>query len=615
MTDHEIDLHKNLAEFTESNFLNKGREKENIIDHLADAMSMLNSFGKLDYGFYEIFKPIGGGNGKYIKVKMSTDGYVDISGVVGLSDCIHWNWEYGSDAYLRSLNTGNQRYLLQLDMPFNDKNSTLWWKPDNPEKANLDPPEDEDGNPLPTTLNYKAYETERFLRWYGNDHIPHIDESTLEKCTVCSSPSLSNDTESDTFHSDSRNLGNMDLTRTNIDASTSLSLLSLYPKATIALRTYVEEKDDKGNVTFGTPTTEPEDATHQYLEFVVTGNRQTTNLSFNIRGRIEQAIQEANHYLSTINRMEKTLNTVFETRLFFEVSCTAFPELKTIWEQMDVSVTQGEDWVPDEWHFLEDKLGTLLNSPNVVDLLRFRQLDTEIILSHVELQNSRRVEFLEELDDDFIKTHCKGDLATAEELSSLINGEKYLGDDGRLVCLKNYVDKYKTENSEDLEECYYNIGNLLTSSQCETLVKTPLEQMYGKKDEETPDAKDPFSDVTVDILRERITTFNNLIVRLPVDTEHNCLASKHIWQDWKAFVDGAANYLNSRGELTFDGKVGLGSDEKEHPFKEYLVNGVPLVDYSWLYASDPTNPYLDDKGKPIGDRFDYWDKNDFKWPQ
>ena len=139
MADHEIAYHKSLAEFTPSDFLSKGREDGVVKYKLEDAMNMLNSFGKLDYGFYEIFKPIGGGKGKHIKVKMSTDGYVDISGVVGLNDCIHWEWEYGSEAYLRSLNTGNQRYLFQLDQPFNDKEdekdpdkprSTLWWKPD-----------------------------------------------------------------------------------------------------------------------------------------------------------------------------------------------------------------------------------------------------------------------------------------------------------------------------------------------------------------------------------------------------------------------------------------------------------------------------------------------------
>ena len=235
VADHEIEYHKNLEQFTPSDYLNSGKDIP-----LEDAMNKLNSFGKLDYGFYELFKPIGGGKGKFIKVKMSTDGYVDISGVVGLSDCHHWNWEYGSEAYLRSLNTGNQRYLLQLDIPFNDESSNLWWKPDHEEKLGPDP----DNPESPTTLYYKKYETERFLRWFGNDHVPRIDENTLEKCTVCSSPSLSNDTESNDFHTDSRNIGEMDieLSRTNIDTSTSQSLLSLYPRATIAIKTYFHDE-------------------------------------------------------------------------------------------------------------------------------------------------------------------------------------------------------------------------------------------------------------------------------------------------------------------------------------------------------------------------------------
>ena len=61
--------------------------------------------------------------------------------------------------------------------------------------------------------------------------------------------------------------------------------------------------------------------------------------------------------------------------------------------------------------------------------------------------------------------------------------------------------------------------------------------------------KGKFSDVRVETLRERITTFNNLIVRLPVGSRHNCIASKHIFQDWKAFVDGAVDFLVERGSL------------------------------------------------------------------
>lgn len=70
---------------------------------------------------------------------------MDVSGVIGLKDCEHWEWEYGSPAYLRSLNTGNQRYIFRLDVPINDGNSTLYWKPDNPEEmVGFNPDADKD---------------------------------------------------------------------------------------------------------------------------------------------------------------------------------------------------------------------------------------------------------------------------------------------------------------------------------------------------------------------------------------------------------------------------------------------------------------------------------------
>lgn len=211
--DHEIDYHRNLSEFQPYEYMDRGRKVETVevdgektrtaevLDESADAVNMLNSMGRLDYGFYEMYKPIGGGNGKYIKVKMWTDGTMDITGVVALSDMEHWEWKRGSKAFLRSLNNGNERYLLKLDIPFNDGNSTLWWKPDFPE--HLDPPEneesdeDEDAEPVATRIFFKPYETERFMRWFGFDHIPALDVGTIEKATVCSSPHLANDIQSE----------------------------------------------------------------------------------------------------------------------------------------------------------------------------------------------------------------------------------------------------------------------------------------------------------------------------------------------------------------------------------------------------------------------------------
>ena len=165
------------------------------------------------------------------------------------------------------MNTGNQRYEFKLSIPFNDFNSILWWKPD--EKEEL--VEEEQTNPEGYTppeepekkyRYYKAYETERFLRWFGSNYIPMFDKETIYKKTICSIPVLSNDVQSDKFYNDSNNLmNNPDMAKVNIDNSTSLSLLNLYPKSTIEI---VNKEDG------------------QYLQFVVSGHQQTSNISFHI---------------------------------------------------------------------------------------------------------------------------------------------------------------------------------------------------------------------------------------------------------------------------------------------------------------------------------------------
>lgn len=218
------------------------REPLGLHEKYMDAVKRLNSFGKLNYGFYEMFKPIGGTDEKYLKVKLSTSGELDISGVVGLSDCEHVEWEYGSMEYLRALNTGNQRYDFRISIPFNDLNSVLWWKPD--EKEELEPDEEnEDENAAPPSGDdvkyryYKPYETERFLRWFGTNFVPVMDPDTVTRKTICSSPNLSNDVESSSFHRDATHIMSMgvDMTRASMDSSTSTSLLSLVPKSTLDL--------------------------------------------------------------------------------------------------------------------------------------------------------------------------------------------------------------------------------------------------------------------------------------------------------------------------------------------------------------------------------------------
>lgn len=122
------------------------------------------------------------------------------------------------------------------------------------------------------------------------------------------------------------------------------------------------------------------------------------------------------------------------------------------------------------------------------------------------------------------------------------------------------LDSSSSTSKAELSVDFYNLGGMSRSAKEERL-KMPLNLMYGVyEDELTEDELQriedrterygiSFDDITVEELRIRIQTFNNLIVRLPVDTKHNKMASKHIFRDWKAFVDGAVDYLVGMEEL------------------------------------------------------------------
>lgn len=215
------------------------------------------------------------------------------------------------------------------------------------------------------------------------------------------------------------------------------------------------------------------------------------------------------------------------------------------------------------------------------------------------------------------------------------DGNRYSEDSYGQAAILSYINDYTNTKDSTLK---------LTKTQRETLLDDPLDRIYGKvndrmTEDEIAQTKErearytaSFADVTADELRERITTYNNLIVRLPVDSELNCKSSRRIFQDWWAFFDGARHHLveGAHPELfvktdsgeKWETTTGVGSDEKTYKFTELYIDSdckTPLVDYSWLYdvtADDgPERPFRDDTNKPIGDRWDYWTEEDFKWPQ
>lgn len=118
--------------------------------------------------------------------------------------------------------------------------------------------------------------------------------------------------------------------------------------------------------------------------------------------------------------------------------------------------------------------------------------------------------------------------------------------------LYDYIHHYGSENT-GLLEWYSKIP--LAQETKETLIIKRLKEITQDKEPERYAIS--YDDITVDELRSRIETFNNLIVRLPPDPDNPEMmkdsyrynvTSKHIFLDWKTFVDNTVKKMVWRGE-------------------------------------------------------------------
>jgi len=488
--------------------------------------------------------------------------------------------------------------------------------------------------------DYKEYEKERFLRWFGTDYVPALDLDNITKKTLCSIPKMSNDIQSDTFSEDARNLisETSDLTRANIDNSTSQSLLSLATKSTLN----VINKDDG-----------------QYLRMVVSGHQQTAGVAFHLTGKMQNVIQDMNHYANTWMLIQKAYQCICLEMLFLNVTTTLAPNVVQIWDKIGQYMGDDDDYIPKDWYTIKSYLEPL-QTPTFLDLLRFRQLDIETIIEKVNYQMLKRRAFLLGISDKRNRLEEDSDGEWTEIEDSYYSREEFLrlfiNDEDLITQLKNmlgdiiyyntyldhYIYKYMEDDNQDKPMWYANIP--LAEEQIKVLIIEPLDRIYGRsytadEIEERKKYNVSFDDVTVDELRTTIMTLNTLIVRLPTDTYQNKIASRHIFQDWKKFVDGSVKKMVANGEKylnpettpeekeelepkclfveweTKDGKrvwkteTGNGTDGLPHPYTELYVDSLKtekLIDYS----------YCIEEGKVVHDRWDYWEANkDFKRPE
>ena len=357
--------------------------------------------------------------------------------------------------------------------------------------------------------------------------------------------------------------------------------------------------------------------------------------------------------------------------MFLELSLLIQPNIQKIWDKMDFD----EAWIPDEWKEVRDALGEMQYNPNQIDMLRFRQLNLESMLVKFNDQRMVREQFLKILDwndskeeneisemKSYVSEHFRGDESELAEVMEMASG-RFLD-----VNLYDCITAFGTlDIANDLNTFNEELNAIpLPKDVKENQLKLPLERLYGKdltEEDLTQAEKDywadrntryniSFEDVTVDELRRRIETFNNLIVRLPISSTNNKMVSRHIFMDWKRFVDGAVEHMVNNGDEYKQEKTteerkkfiqdkilyvkrgedgrwlksyGKGTDEDEdgnlkvHEFVEIYVDDettVPLVDYSYLYdttsINGAMNPYIDPRTeKPHGDRWDYWSEDDF----
>lgn len=245
----------------------------------------------------------------------------------------------------------------------------------------------------------------------------------------------------------------------------------------------------------------------------------------------------------------------------------------------------------------------------------------------------KRIGFLVGIDGN--ETHIRTYVATITESSSIADRVIELAGNETFwnAELYNYIQNYGTDNAS-LADWYSKIP--LAGETKETIINKRLKEITEVKEPE----KYTFSydNMTVDELRERIVTFNNLIVRLPPDpdnpemmkdTYRYNVISRHIFLDWKTFVDRTVAKMVQNGTSTdtsipqnkklyvdMEGgkwkKVsGIGTDGESHEYTELYVDPaktIPLVDYTYIVVAP------DEKGvnRANHDRWDYWSAEDFE---
>ena len=122
----------------------------------------------------------------------------------------------------------------------------------------------------------------------------------------------------------------------------------------------------------------------------MSGHQQTTNLAFKVRGRLLPLIQEKNHYYHTLDFIVGEYERLTKRIMFLELTRTLHSAVGDIWGILNPD----ENYIPDDWMAVQEKLGQLTWTPNFIDLLRFRTLDYEALSERFDSQWEARLNLI-----------------------------------------------------------------------------------------------------------------------------------------------------------------------------------------------------------------------------
>lgn len=351
----------------------------------------------------------------------------------------------------------------------------------------------------------------------------------------------------------------------------------------------------------------------------MSGNQGTQNLSFNIRGKLLSEIQEMNHYSNTWKTIKLIYSLVVRHTLLFEIERQLHTSLEEAWNLTYPDLP----YIPDGWDEIMEKMQEFL-TPNCIDLIRFRHVDVSSIMYEILANATLRMDFIQNINKIANLENIEEDTSTlAKELvkQGVVEKVKRLVTDVNLNdSLKRVIMNYDSLEEEEVENLLGKTD--ISETMRDNLVAT-LEALAGMDDGPYDIS---YEDITVDELRKRIKTFNNLIVRLPRSTVDERIAARNTFMDWKRFVDEATKYLvkeemlfvvyevdgmgerikDENGEDIWAVEYGVGTDGREHPYTEVYTDptrSTPLIDYSYIKVVD---------GRANYDRFDYWTVDDFR---